>query len=213
MIECREKQGRGSVDGVERWAKYRRTFDALPSVIGREGAGRVLEPKMSRSLRSTPEGCAPSDLGSRTFQRIRRYRIIPSVSGRISPDADSVTASPLIGLTGFNVFGEVAPLYMAGLVYMAGLAFTACGIHWFAMAHRRYIDASAALDGDRDRVPLHQHSGVAVFRRAGAELLLGLNFLAQRAGQQCIYSAGSQPEVRDFMVGAVVVVLGPRSFS
>lgn len=30
---------------------------------------------------------------------------------------------------------------------MAGLAFTAYGIHWFAMAHRRYIDASAAPDG------------------------------------------------------------------
>jgi hypothetical protein len=43
----------------------------------------------------------------------------------------------LIGLTWFNVFGDVAPLYMAGL------AFTAYGIHWFAMAHRRYVDASA----------------------------------------------------------------------
>ncbi len=57
----------------------------------------------------------------------------------------------LIGLTWFNVFGDVAPLYIAGL------AFTAYGIHWFAMAHRRYIDSSAELDGDR--VPLHQHSG------------------------------------------------------
>ncbi len=32
-------------------------------------------------------------------------------------------------------------------LYMAGLAFTAYGIHWFAMAHRRYIDSSAQLDG------------------------------------------------------------------
>jgi hypothetical protein len=47
----------------------------------------------------------------------------------------------LIGLTWFNVFGNVAPLYMAGL------AFTAYGIHWFAMAHRRYIDSSAQPDG------------------------------------------------------------------
>jgi len=30
---------------------------------------------------------------------------------------------------------------------MAGLAFTAYGIHWFAMAHRRYIEASAGPDG------------------------------------------------------------------
>jgi hypothetical protein len=32
-------------------------------------------------------------------------------------------------------------------LYMAGLAFTAYGIHWFAMAHRRYIDSTAQLDG------------------------------------------------------------------
>ena len=36
----------------------------------------------------------------------------------------------LTGLTWFNVFSKAAPLYMAGL------AFTAYGIHWFAMAHR-----------------------------------------------------------------------------
>lgn len=33
----------------------------------------------------------------------------------------------MIGLTWFNVSGNAAPLYMAGL------AFTAYGIHWFAM--------------------------------------------------------------------------------
>jgi len=38
----------------------------------------------------------------------------------------------IVGLTWFNVFGSAAPLYMAGL------AFTVYGIHWFAMAHRRY---------------------------------------------------------------------------
>jgi hypothetical protein len=42
----------------------------------------------------------------------------------------------LVGLTWFNVFGNAAPLYMAGL------AFTAYGIHWFAMAYRRYIGSS-----------------------------------------------------------------------
>ena len=47
----------------------------------------------------------------------------------------------LTGLTWFNVFGKAAPLYMAGL------AFTAYGIHWFAMACRRYIDSSALPDG------------------------------------------------------------------
>ncbi|MGI9057555.1 MAG: hypothetical protein ACR2H5_03170 [Ktedonobacteraceae bacterium] len=47
----------------------------------------------------------------------------------------------LIGLTWFNVFGKGgAPLYMAAL------AFTAYGIHWFAMGHRRFIGASAQPD-------------------------------------------------------------------
>jgi hypothetical protein len=41
----------------------------------------------------------------------------------------------------------------------------------------------------------------------------GLQFLAERASQELIYSAGRQPEVRDFTVGARVVVSGPRSFS
>src|SRR5438094_9559714 len=40
----------------------------------------------------------------------------------------------LIGLTWFNVFGNAAPLYIAGL------AFTAYGVHWFAMGYRRYIN-------------------------------------------------------------------------
>src|ERR1700753_3464750 len=47
----------------------------------------------------------------------------------------------LTGLTWFNVFRNAPPLYMAGL------AFTAYGIPWFAMAHRRYIDSTAQLDG------------------------------------------------------------------
>jgi len=68
----------------------------------------------------------------------------------------------LIGLTWFNVFGNVAPLYMAGL------AFTAYGIHWFAMAHRRYIDASAEPDGWMAIAFLFLSIlGADVFRRAG----------------------------------------------
>ena len=46
----------------------------------------------------------------------------------------------IVGLTWFNVFGKAAPLYMAAL------AFTAYGIHWFALAHRRYIGASPLPD-------------------------------------------------------------------
>jgi hypothetical protein len=47
----------------------------------------------------------------------------------------------IVGLTRFGVFGSAPPLYMAGL------AFTAFGIHWFAMAYRRYIGSSAQPDG------------------------------------------------------------------
>ncbi len=50
----------------------------------------------------------------------------------------------LIGLTWFRVFDvgkSTAP------TYMAALAFTAYGIHWFALAHRRYIRASSLPDG------------------------------------------------------------------
>lgn len=47
----------------------------------------------------------------------------------------------MVGMTWFGVFAKSAPLYMAAL------AFTAYGIHWFAMAHRRYIGASADADG------------------------------------------------------------------
>ena len=68
----------------------------------------------------------------------------------------------LTGLTWFNVFGKAAPLYMAGL------AFTAYGIHWFAMAHRRYIDSSAQPDGWMAIAFLFLSIlGVDVFRRAG----------------------------------------------
>jgi hypothetical protein len=45
-----------------------------------------------------------------------------------------------IGLTWFPVFTKAAPLYMAAV------AFTAYGIHWFAMAHRRYVGASPLPD-------------------------------------------------------------------
>ena len=67
----------------------------------------------------------------------------------------------LVGLTWFNVFGNAAPLYMAGL------AFTAYGIHWFAMAHRRYIGASDQPDGWMAITFLFLSVlGIDVFRRA-----------------------------------------------
>jgi hypothetical protein len=51
---------------------------------------------------------------------------------------------------------------------MAALAFTAYGIHWFAMAHRKYIDSSAQPDGWIAIAFLfHSLLGVDVFRRAG----------------------------------------------
>lgn len=57
--------------------------------------------------------------------------------------------SLLVGLTWFNVFGvgtDGKPVNATPL-YMAGLAFTAYGIHWFAMGHRRFIRSSALPDG------------------------------------------------------------------
>lgn len=44
-----------------------------------------------------------------------------------------------VGLTWFQVF-KGAPLYMAGL------AFTAYGVHWFAMGHRRFIQSDSRPD-------------------------------------------------------------------
>jgi hypothetical protein len=68
----------------------------------------------------------------------------------------------LTGLTWFNVFRNAAPLYMAGL------AFTAYGIHWFAMAQRRYTDSSGQADGWMAIAFLFLSIlGVDVFRRSG----------------------------------------------
>jgi hypothetical protein len=68
----------------------------------------------------------------------------------------------MTGLTWFNVFGATPPLYMAGL------AFTAYGIHWFAMAHRRFIGASDQPDGWMAIAFLFLSLlGVGVFGKAG----------------------------------------------
>src|SRR3954467_8723873 len=46
----------------------------------------------------------------------------------------------MVGLTWFAVFRGDPPLYMAAV------AFTAYGVHWFALAYRRYIGAGSALE-------------------------------------------------------------------
>jgi hypothetical protein len=45
------------------------------------------------------------------------------------------------GLTWFDVFGNSPALYMAAL------AFTAYGVHWFVLGYKRYVGASSAGDG------------------------------------------------------------------
>jgi hypothetical protein len=50
----------------------------------------------------------------------------------------------LIGLTWFQVFNK--PPATTSPLYMAALAFTAYGIHWFALAHRRFIGSSSQPD-------------------------------------------------------------------
>jgi hypothetical protein len=47
----------------------------------------------------------------------------------------------IVGLTWFDVFDGAPPLYMAAV------AFTAFGVHWFAVAHRRYVGGSAQPEG------------------------------------------------------------------
>ncbi|BCL80175.1 hypothetical protein ccbrp13_26400 [Ktedonobacteria bacterium brp13] len=51
----------------------------------------------------------------------------------------------LTGLTWFQVFSK--PPATTSALYMAALAFTAYGTHWFALAHRRYIGASDQPEG------------------------------------------------------------------
>ena len=68
----------------------------------------------------------------------------------------------LIGLTWFNVFGNAAPLYIAAL------AFTAYGLHWFAMGYRRYVNSNDQPDGWMAIAFLFLSIlGTYVFQRAG----------------------------------------------
>src|SRR2546423_4851751 len=82
----------------------------------------------------------------------------------------------MVGLTWFTVFQRDPPLYMAAL------AFTAYGIHWFALAYRRYIGASSELEAWM-AIPFLLLSilGAAVFAKAGASavaiLFVGLSLI------------------------------------
>jgi hypothetical protein len=82
----------------------------------------------------------------------------------------------MVGLTWFTVFRGDPPLYMAAL------AFTAYGIHWFALAYRRYIGAGSELEGWM-AIPFLLLSilGVVVFAIAGpgavSILFVGLSLI------------------------------------
>ena len=103
----------------------------------------------------------------------------------------------LVGLTWFNVFGNAAPLYMAGL------AFTAYGVHWFAMAHRRYIDGSGQPDGWMAITFLFLSIlGIDVFRRA-ADIPVMILFV----GLALIYLLEIPTRLLDWHPGARLVGL------
>jgi len=69
----------------------------------------------------------------------------------------------MVGLTWFAAFRGDPPLYMAAL------AFTAYGVHWFAMGYRRYIGAGSDVEGWM-AIPFLLLSilGAVVFAQAGA---------------------------------------------
>jgi len=82
----------------------------------------------------------------------------------------------MVGLTWYTGFQRESPLYMAAL------AFTAYGIHWFALACRRYIGASSQLEA-WVAIPFLLLSilGALVFAMAGAPtvaiLFVGLSLV------------------------------------
>ncbi|MGZ4337890.1 MAG: hypothetical protein ACXVRA_11310 [Gaiellaceae bacterium] len=74
-----------------------------------------------------------------------------------------------VGITWFQVFTKDKQLYLAAL------AFTAYGVHWFVLGHKRYISSSAAPDGWM-AIPFAVLSvlGVLVFWHAGDRPVVGL---------------------------------------
>ena len=77
----------------------------------------------------------------------------------------------MVGLTWFGVFTNAAPLYMAAL------AFTMYGAHWFAVAHRRFIGSSSVPEGWM-AIPITFLSilGMIVFMGAG-DVPVGILFI------------------------------------
>ncbi|OLZ08120.1 hypothetical protein [Sulfobacillus thermosulfidooxidans] len=68
----------------------------------------------------------------------------------------------MVGLSWFGVYTHQAPLYMAAV------AFTSYGVHWFAIGWRRYIGANDEVDGYMALAFLAiSILGVLVFHQAG----------------------------------------------
>jgi hypothetical protein len=101
------------------------------------------------------------------------------------------------------------------------LAFTAYGIHWFAMAHRRYIDSNAEVDGWMAMAFLFLSIlGVDVFRRAGdipvMIVFVGLTLIyaAEIPTSRCATRSGCDlhrtPSVEALSVVELLAVFFPR---
>lgn len=77
----------------------------------------------------------------------------------------------MVGLSWFPVYSSKAPLYMAAL------AFTAYGVHWFAIGWRRYIGASDGAEGWMGiAFAVVSILGMLVFFQAG-DIPVGILFL------------------------------------
>jgi hypothetical protein len=99
----------------------------------------------------------------------------------------------IIGLTWFGVFNNAAPLYMAAV------AFTAYGVHWFAVSHRRFIGSSPVPEGWMAIVfTMLSILGMIVFAGAGdtpvAILFFGLTlvYITEIPARLCHWALGTR---------------------
>ncbi|HVE22281.1 MAG TPA: hypothetical protein VNC39_09905 [Acidocella sp.] len=99
----------------------------------------------------------------------------------------------IIGLTWFGVFNNAAPLYMAAV------AFTAYGVHWFAVSHRRFIGSSPVPEGWMAIVfTMLSILGMIVFAGAGdtpvAILFFGLTlvYITEIPARLCHWTLGTR---------------------
>lgn len=77
-----------------------------------------------------------------------------------------------VGLTWFDVFEKTAPLYMAAL------AFTAYGVHWFVLGYRRWSGANSAPEGFMALAFIVLSVlGVIVFMTGGRDVPVGILFI------------------------------------